>query len=201
VWNAIKTVVTTVMSGISTVISTVWNTIKTVVTNTVNGIRTVVSTVWNAIKTVVTTVWNGIKDAITRPVKAAHDIVKGIVDKIKNIFNFKWHLPELKLPHISVHGGKAPFGIGGHGSLPSFDIKWYAKAMQQPYEFNSPTLIGVGEAGSETVVGTEWLKNHTGGNTFNITVNPSQGMDERALADLVAVRINDAASRKGSVFA
>jgi len=201
VFTFIKNFFTGLWNGISTAFTNIWKGMVTGVRTSVNAIKNVVTSVFYAVKNVVVTIWNGIKDAITRPVKAAHDIVKGIVDKIKNIFNFKWHLPELKLPHISVHGGKAPFGIGGHGSLPSFDIKWYAKAMQQPYEFNSPTLIGVGEAGSETVVGTEWLKNHTGGNTFNITVNPSQGMDERALADLVAVRINDAASRKGSVFA
>ena len=73
----------------------------------------------------------------------------------------------LKLPHISVNGGKAPFGIGGKGSLPSFSVSWYAKAMEKGMILDRPTifgamnrqLLGAGEAGSETVVGTDSLMN------------------------------------------
>lgn len=81
--------------------------------------------------------------------------------RIGNIFT------NLRLPHIHVQGGKAPFGIGGKGSLPKFSVDWYAKAMKNGMILNSPTIFGAssssllagGEAGSETVVGTESLMN------------------------------------------
>lgn len=79
--------------------------------------------------------------------------VKGIPGKLKSAFNFSWSLPHLKLPHLSVSGGKAPFGIGGKGSLPSFSIKWYRKAMNNPYMFENATLFGAGEAGDEIIYG------------------------------------------------
>jgi hypothetical protein len=81
--------------------------------------------------------------------------------RIGNIFT------NLRLPHIHVQGGKAPFGIGGKGSLPKFSVDWYAKAMKNGMILNGPTIFGAssesllagGEAGSETVVGTESLMN------------------------------------------
>ena len=71
------------------------------------------------------------------------------------------------MPHITVSGGKAPYGLFGKGKLPSFGIKWYARAMDKGMILNNPTifgamngnLLGAGEAGSETVVGTDALMN------------------------------------------
>ena len=73
---------------------------------------------------------------------------------MKNALHFKWKLPNLKLPHISVSGGVAPFGIGGKGSLPKFNIKWYKDGaiFKKPTLFNTPYgMKGVGEAGAEVV--------------------------------------------------
>jgi hypothetical protein len=63
----------------------------------------------------------------------------------------------LDLPHISVSGGKPPFGIMGKGSLPSFSIKWYKKAMNNPYMFSGATIFGAGEAGDEIMYGRSSL--------------------------------------------
>lgn len=79
--------------------------------------------------------------------------VKGIPGKLMSAFKFNWSLPHLKLPHLSVSGGKPPFGIGGKGSLPSFSIKWYKKAMNNPFMFENATLFGAGEAGDEIIYG------------------------------------------------
>ena len=99
----------------------------------------------------------------------AKTIVTSAITKIKDAFNFDWKLPDLKLPHISVSGGKAPYGIGGKGSLPSFDIEWYAKAMDNPVMFTKPTIFGLnpmtgmgrgaGEAGDEVMIGKETMLN------------------------------------------
>ena len=91
--------------------------------------------------------WNGIKNAITRPIESAKNTVSGIMKKIKGIFPL--HIgkifSELSLPHISVSGGKAPFGIGGKGSLPHFSVAWHRKAEDKPYMFTGATLFGAGE--------------------------------------------------------
>lgn len=100
--------------------------------------------------------FDSIKSAITSKINAAKDAVSSAISKIKNAFNFKWSLPKLKLPHISVTGGKAPFGIGGKGSLPKFSIAWYAKGgiLTSPTIFgmNGNSLLGGGEAGAEAVI-------------------------------------------------
>lgn len=87
---------------------------------------------------------------------AARDKVKGVVDKIKGYFPLKIGkiFSNLKLPKLSVSGGKAPFGIAGKGKLPNFDVKWNAEGaiFSKPTIFNTRAgLQGVGEAGAEVV--------------------------------------------------
>lgn len=110
----------------------------------------------NSAKNTVTGVLDNIKSGFQSKLDAAHSIVTGVVDKIKGAFNFSWKLPDLKLPHISVSGGEAPFGIGGKGSLPKFDIQWYANGgiMTAPTIFGAAggKLLGGGEAGDEAIL-------------------------------------------------
>lgn len=73
--------------------------------------------------------------------------VQSGVDALKSIFDFEWHLPKLELPHINITGG---FSLNPP-SFPSFDISWYARGGV----FNSPSIIGVGEAGQEAVMPLE----------------------------------------------
>lgn len=148
--NSIKTTFTNVWNGIKTTLMTVWNAIKTFISNGVNGWKNILSSAWNSIKSGASTAWNAIKSAITRPIQTALDTVKGIVNKLKNLFPLKVGkiFSNLKVPHIHVNGGKAPFGIGGKGSAPHISVDWYA----QGGIFDSPRLIGIGEAGPEAVV-------------------------------------------------
>lgn len=110
----------------------------------------------NGAKNAVTSVLDNIKSGFQSKLDAAHAIVTGVVDKIKGVFNFNWKLPELKLPHISVTGGEAPFGIARKGSLPKFDIQWYAEGgvMTAPTIFGAAggKLLGGGEAGDEAIL-------------------------------------------------
>lgn len=148
--NSIKTTFTNVWNGIKTTLMTIWNAIKTFISNGVNGWKNILSSAWNSIKSGASTAWNAIKSAITRPIQTALDTVKGIVNKLKNLFPLKVGkiFSNLKVPHIRVNGGKAPFGIGGKGSAPHISVDWYA----QGGIFDSPRLIGIGEAGPEAVV-------------------------------------------------
>lgn len=114
---------------------------------------------FNDLKGVVSNVgkWFGdIKKSISDKIDGAWQSVKKAIDKIKGLFPLKIGkiFSNLKIPKISVSGGKAPFGIAGKGSLPSFKVKWNADGVI----FNKPTIFntraglqGVGEAGAEVV--------------------------------------------------
>lgn len=166
-WENLKNNVSTVFNAVKSIATTVWNSIKTSISNVVNGIKSTISSVFdsirskvsgvfNGIKSTATSVWNGIKSAITTPINAAKDAVTKAIEKIKGAFNFSWKLPDLKLPHISVSGGKAPYGIGGKGELPKFSIKWYKDGGiltdATIFGMAGGKLLGGGEAGAEAVV-------------------------------------------------
>lgn len=98
--------------------------------------------------------------------------IKGLIDRVKDLFPLKLGniFSGLKLPHFTVSGGKFPFGVAGKGSLPKWDVSWYAKGgiMTQP------TLFGAGEAGQEAILPLDpfWKKlEKAGGNTYNVTMN------------------------------
>lgn len=109
---------------------------------------------------------SAIRDKFKNRLGEARDTVKAILDKIKDLFNFNWSLPKIKMPHFSIKPRGWEFGDLLKGSIPKLGIEWYAKAMDKGIIMNSPTIFGVngdgnlmggGEAGSETVVGTNSL--------------------------------------------
>ena len=110
-------------------------------------IKGVASGITSGIGSVVGSAMAKVKSAITKPIEAAKETIKGILDRIKGFFPLSIGriFSNLKLPHISVSGGSAPYGIGGKGSLPSFSVSWYKKAEDNPYVFKSATLFGAGE--------------------------------------------------------
>lgn len=154
VWNGIKSNTTSVWNGIKSDISSIINGIKSTVSSVVNGIKSTVSGAWNGIRSTTSSVWNSIKSAITTPINSAKSAFSRAISAMRNALHFSWSLPKLKLPHIRVSGGVAPFGIGGKGSLPQFSISWYKDGaiFKKPTIFNTPLgLKGVGEAGAEAV--------------------------------------------------
>lgn len=124
--------------------------------------------------------FNGLKDAagkvktwfkdmgktISDKMESAQKAVKKVVDKIKGFFPLKIGkiFSGLKIPKISVSGGKAPFGIAGKGSLPSFNVKWNAQGgiLTQPTIFGrmGDTLMGGGEAGAEAIAPIDLLQGY-----------------------------------------
>lgn len=141
-WDALPLIINALIQGLSNALPMVWDGIKT-------GMKTAFESIFNVAKTA----WEKVKTAIISPVESAWTAVKRVVEKLKGAFKFSWKLPDLKLPHLSVKGGKAPWGLGGKGSLPKFNIAWYKEGGI----FDKPTIAGIGEAGSEAVLPTHKL--------------------------------------------
>lgn len=133
---------------------------------------------------------NNIKSAMEQPIQNAKDTLNGIIEGIKGFFPISIGsiFDNIVLPHFKVDGGQFPYGVGGKGYMPSFDVDWYAKAMNQPYVFDRASLIGVGEAGDEMVYGRSALlrdiREATGGGqtvNVNVTVNGADNPEEWAV--------------------
>lgn len=183
-WDTIKAKATEVWEGIKNAVSVVVNQIKT----NFNTLKNALSTAWNAIKSAASRAWNAIKTAITTPISNAVNKVKGFIQKLKNFFPLKVGkiFTGLKLPHFSIKGSP-PFGIGGKGTKPSISVNWYA----QGGIFNSPSVIGLGEAGPEAVVPLDKLWNKLdaiaaqSGSGPVINVYGTEGMSAKELANEV----------------
>ena len=98
----------------------------------------------------VRSLFEDIKSKITTPIESAKGIVDSAVSKIKGFFPISIGriLDNISLPHFEVYGGEFPYGIGGSGSPPSFDVWWGANGGIM----NQPTLFGAGEAGPEAIM-------------------------------------------------
>ena len=98
----------------------------------------------------VRSLFEDIKSKITTPIESAKGIVDSAVSKIKGFFPISIGriLDNISLPHFDVYGGEFPYGIGGVGTPPSFDVWWGANGGIM----NQPTLFGAGEAGPEAIM-------------------------------------------------
>lgn len=95
--------------------------------------------------------------SISDKLESAQKAVGKVVDKIKGFFPLKIGkiFSNIKIPKITVSGGKAPYGIAGAGSLPSFKVKWNAEGaiFSRPTIFNTRAgLQGVGDGGQAEAV-------------------------------------------------
>ena len=164
--TAAKSVVSSILSAISGFFTEKWNAAKSAVTTAISTVQSSISSGMNSAKTAVSSVLDGIKSKFTTIWDNCTAIVKNAVTALKNALNFSWSLPKLKLPHISVTGGVAPYGIGGKGSLPKFDIEWYRKAYDNAMILSNPTIFGYSGGkflgggdgnGNEIVAGESYL--------------------------------------------
>ena len=168
VWDMIKTSTTQAWNNIKAGLSSAWNGIKSIVSSAINGVKSSISSGLEAAQSSVSSILDGIKTKFSSIWEGCKTIVKNAVTALKNALNFHWELPKLKLPHISVKGGVAPYGIGGKGSLPKFSIEWYKKAYDNAMILSKPTIFGYSAAsgkflgggdgnGNEIVAGESYL--------------------------------------------
>ena len=122
---------------------------------------------FNNFKAQVSATFNAIKTSIVTPIQTAINTIKGIIDRIKSWFPISIGkiFSNIKLPHFRLTG---KFDLKTL-SVPKLSIDWYKTGGI----FDSPSVIGVGEAGPEAVVPLDkfWDKlEHLQGET-NIVIN------------------------------
>lgn len=186
-WEQFKSFIASIASLIQSfmaiatpIINTLVSLLGTFLTPAVKAIGSVFSSVFGAIsKTIqsflstatsifnsVASIFRNLKESMTKPMETAKSVIKGIIDAIKGFFSFKIKWPKIPLPHFSIK--PKGWGIGDllKGKIPSLGIEWYAKAMDKGMILDQATIFGIngqgqlmgaGEAGSETIVGTDSL--------------------------------------------
>ena len=162
-------------------IKDIWNSIKESISNAIDRIGQIWDGLVDTIRGAAETLW----DWLTWPFTNAWNMIESVVTWIRNLFPI--HLGDLfsgiKLPHFNIEWSSIEFGDFKIDYPSGFDIEWYKKGGI----FSSPSLIGVGEAGSEAVVPLDkfWdkLDNIAAASSapvINIYATP--GMDVNALA-------------------
>lgn len=147
--------------------------------------------------------------------------VSSAMSEIQNkISNTQLSLPNIKLPHIWCDwDSKVYYGDGSWTNIPTFHVDWYAKAMQNGMILNNPTifgmmngkLLGAGDAGSETVVGTGSLMsmikdavdssaNAVNIGTINIPIQTMDKVDAKSLAKQIEPELAKIIIKRGAKF-
>lgn len=177
-----------------------WNGIKASVIAAVNNLKAQLSAAWASIKATASAAWNAVKTAITNPIQTAVELVRAGINKLKSIVNgAHLSLPHIKLPHFSVSG---KFSLNPP-SVPKVSVSWYKTGGI----FDSPSLIGIGEAGPEAVVPLDklWDKldkiaESAQGDGVVINVYASPGMDVEQLARRVEAVLVRQARQRGKAW-
>lgn len=139
------------LNGLKNGFVLVWNGIKTKTIAAVKSLASTLTATFNSIKTKATAIFNAVKNAITNPINTAVTIVRNAIRKIKEIFSSaNFQLPHIKLPHFRLTG---KFSLKDM-TVPHLSVDWYKKGGI----FDSPSIIGVGEAGPEAVIPLDKLK-------------------------------------------
>ena len=177
-----------------------WNGLKASVIAAVNTLKASLSAAWASIKATASAAWNAVKTAITNPIQTAVSLVKAGIDKLKSIVNgASLKLPHIKLPHFSISG---KFSLNPP-SVPSVSVSWYKTGGI----FDSPSIVGIGEAGPEAVVPLDKLWDkldkiaevaHGDGVVINVYASP--GMDVEQLARRVEAVLVRQARQRGKAW-
>ena len=210
VWDAMKTTVSNSMDAIKRKYDEHGGGLKGAVAASMEAIKQYYQAGFNFIDNLTGGKLSAIRDKVSNVFSSIVDHVRNAVDRIRNAFNFDWHLPHISLPHFSIDG---EFSLDPP-SVPHFSIDWYKKAMNSAYMLNGATifgasgghLLGGGEAGSEMIIGTnklmQMIGQAKGGNTYNnqFVIN-GVDRDPQELAQEISYYLDMQLQRTSEVFA
>lgn len=161
--GGIKGIAAAVFTGIKDTVDANMSVANTLSGGKLEEIRSAFASRLGNARNTVLSVMENVRSAFESKMEGAKSAVSKAVENIKGFFNFNWSLPKIKLPHFNISG---KFSLDPP-SIPKIGVEWYRKAMDGGMIMNQPTVFGYnpktsqlmagGEAGSETVVGTESL--------------------------------------------
>ena len=67
------------------------------------ALKNFVVRIFTSLKDGVKNIFTNIKNAMVKPIEKARDLIRGIINKIKGFFSFKFKLPHIKLPHFAIN--------------------------------------------------------------------------------------------------
>ena len=133
-------------------ITEIWSNIKSAVSTSLQGVLSdigayspvgLVVSQWDEIKAYIGAAWENIKTTVGNALDAIYSFFANLrLPEIK--------IPHIKLPHFSISG---EFNLSPP-SVPKLGVEWYKTGGI----FTSPTIIGVGEAGTEAVIPLDRLE-------------------------------------------
>lgn len=155
-------------------------------------------------------------DAIGSAIKAVWPIIETLIkwigkaiDIANDLFDGKWELPKITLPHPYIKPRGWKIGDLLKGTIPSIGIDWYAKGYEGMV-LDGATIFGMnkngelmagGERGREIIIGENKLQqmlNSRGQMVVNITVNEANNAE--ATAEAVMNRMQLQVATEGSVW-
>lgn len=167
-WSAIRTTVSSATEGIRQAATNTWNNMKASYEAHGGGMIGIAGVWWDGMKNAYETGYNilnsltggklaEVQNTFSNIFSNVWNIVSNAIQGVRSLFNFQWHFPELRLPHIKYDLIQIPVV----GTIPdpfTFRVEWYKKAYTNPYMFTNPTLMGFGDGnGGEMVYGHENL--------------------------------------------
>ncbi len=119
-------------TGISNTFMGLWNMVSGYLTGFLNGAKDT---------------FKGIFDSASEKFSGVKEVVDGVVQWLKGVFDFDWHLPDIKLPHFSIEGS---FSLDPP-SAPHLSVEWYAKGAV----LHQPTIFGINPSTGNAMIGGE----------------------------------------------
>lgn len=119
-------------TGIITSLTGLWNTVSGYLGGFLNGFKDT---------------FKGIFDSASEKFSGVKEVVDGVVQWLKGVFDFDWHLPDIKLPHFRIEGS---FSLDPP-SAPHLSVEWYAKGAV----LNQPTVFGINPSNGNAMIGGE----------------------------------------------